>query len=402
MLNRLLILLLGSILFITCQQPEDASPEGRDSFVKFYGFTTTDVGAYAEPTDDGGFIILGNAEQDSLSTMYVIKTDDQGNITWKTRVDSTHGRSLKPLPGNSGYLVVGERMYEKNDQLNFRMLLAKINAENDFDTATYAIPGLRNFYGITLTLDGDSACVLVQEGNNPNTKNTILTKINTDDFNAGWFQRYDLADRGIEVGKSMHINASGNAVWSVSNTRSFQNKIDSYLSIPAVKQNSEAVSNDRYPDVDDPDTYFFASDIQPSLSGYCIIGSQTNVLNEDGKILFLQTTPTGIINQSSVKSYAKGSNALGNSIYPTNDGGYIILGTITSTADVGNGGQDFYLIKTDFQGNIIWDRLIGGSGNESGSTIRPTADGGYMIFGTTEINGSRFMCLVKTDSNGEL
>lgn len=387
---------------MTCQQPEDATPENRDTFIKFYGYTSYDIGYYAEPTDDGGYIILGNSELDSLSTLYLIKTDPLGNVSWKTRIDSARGRSLKPLSGGSGYLVVGDRIYKKNDEFYFRMLLSTISAEDDFDTATYGLPGVRNYFGSTLTIQDDSVYVLAQEGNNPSTKNAILSKINIGDFNLGWYQRYELNDRGIDIGKSIHLNNNDEVIWTVSNTVSVQNRLNSYLSVPAVKQNSEAVSNDRYPEIESTTEFFFASDIQQAIGGYAVTGSQTNQLNEAGKILFLKTSSTGIINNNSVKFYSKGSDDYGNSISPTADGGFIILGTITSTADVGNGGLDFYLIKVDSQGNLLWDRILGGSGNETGSIVRQTADGGYMIFGTSEINGSNFMCLVKTDKNGEL
>jgi len=48
--------------------------------------------------------------------------------------------------------------------------------------------------------------------------------------------------------------------------------------------------------------------------------------------------------------------------------------------------KDAWLIKTDSNGNRLWDKTFGGSGNDYGASIYQAGDGTYVIAGST--NGS--------------
>lgn len=76
----------------------------------------------------------------------------------------------------------------------------------------------------------------------------------------------------------------------------------------------------------------------------------------------------------------------------TRDGGYLLGGTSYSDA----GGDktednlslapwvDFWIVKTDGNGNKQWDATLGGVFNESLSAIQQTADGGYILGGSSD------------------
>ncbi|ESU25034.1 hypothetical protein FEDK69T_02230 [Flavobacterium enshiense DK69] len=68
----------------------------------------------------------------------------------------------------------------------------------------------------------------------------------------------------------------------------------------------------------------------------------------------------------------------------TVDGGYIVAGVTSSTdGDVtGNhGGYDYWVIKFDATGGILWQKTLGGSGDDRAFAIQKTSDGGYIIAG---------------------
>ncbi|HEX4851432.1 MAG TPA: hypothetical protein VFV08_11530, partial [Puia sp.] len=72
-------------------------------------------------------------------------------------------------------------------------------------------------------------------------------------------------------------------------------------------------------------------------------------------------------------------------ISKTNDGGYLITGyTNSSDSDItqNHGKLDFWVIKTDINGAKVWQKTYGGSNDDIGILGVPSADGtGYIIAG---------------------
>ncbi|MBD3232518.1 MAG: T9SS type A sorting domain-containing protein [candidate division Zixibacteria bacterium] len=87
------------------------------------------------------------------------------------------------------------------------------------------------------------------------------------------------------------------------------------------------------------------------------------------------------------------------SIRQTDDGGYIMAGF---TESYGGGGRDFYLIKTDSEGNSLWSETYGGVDRDEALSVQQTSDGGYIVGGLTESYGAGAVdfYLIKTDSDG--
>jgi len=72
------------------------------------------------------------------------------------------------------------------------------------------------------------------------------------------------------------------------------------------------------------------------------------------------------------------------SIINTTDGGLIFAGyTLSNDEDVtGNHGlSDYWVVKTDALGNLEWQKCYGGSGSDIARSIVQTIDGGYIILG---------------------
>ena len=88
-------------------------------------------------------------------------------------------------------------------------------------------------------------------------------------------------------------------------------------------------------------------------------------------------------------------NTIGGSLYDdltsleqTNDGGYIV-GGISSSGISGDktessmGGSDYWIIKLTITGNVEWQNTIGGSANDALYDLHQTMDGGYIVGGSS-------------------
>ena len=88
-----------------------------------------------------------------------------------------------------------------------------------------------------------------------------------------------------------------------------------------------------------------------------------------------------------------------NSIQKTNDGGFVIVGYTNST---GSGSYDFYIVKTNLQGDTLWTRTYGGTGNDLAYSIQQTINGHYIISGQSNSFGvgDYDMYVIGTDGQG--
>jgi hypothetical protein len=89
-----------------------------------------------------------------------------------------------------------------------------------------------------------------------------------------------------------------------------------------------------------------------------------------------------------------------NSIQQTSDGGFILAGF---TESFGAGMSDFYVVKTDENGDTLWTRTFGGSEDDVAYAVLETLEGDFLVAGYTESfgAGSKDFYLVKTDESGD-
>jgi len=113
-------------------------------------------------------------------------------------------------------------------------------------------------------------------------------------------------------------------------------------------------------------------------------------------ILMPSTLPAQVTFQ---RTYGGTGNDEGLSVQLTADGGYIIAGSTTS---YGAGGGDVYLIKTNAAGDTQWTRAYGGSDYDAAYSVQQTLDSGYIIAGETwSFSVAGDVYLIKTDANGD-
>lgn len=139
--------------------------------------------------------------------------------------------------------------------------------------------------------------------------------------------------------------------------------------------------------------------IQLTDSSY-IISGYSNSFGVGGYNIYLaQIDKNGNLNWQ--KNLGGDDWDFANSMFQTNDGGLIICGT---TYSYGRGKADGYVLKTDLSGNIIWQKTYGGKHDDEFKSVVQTQDGNYALTGYTKsyndtVNGDAW--IFKLDVNGD-
>ncbi len=137
-----------------------------------------------------------------------------------------------------------------------------------------------------------------------------------------------------------------------------------------------------------------ASSIQQTTDGgYIVAGRSASI---DGDVTgnhgyddywIVKLTANGAIDWQ--KSFGGTGDDQASFIQQTNDGGYIVSGNSKSNnGDVtGNHGlKDYWIVKLSVIGTIEWEKSLGGTGNDEATSVKQTADSGYIISGFSRSN----------------
>lgn len=357
----------------------------------FYGIT---------PTSDGGYIIAGMSTNPTgvgsstgtltgiisygLSDGWIIKLDGRGIIQWQKLYGGTLDERLLNIQqtADGGYIVVGDSFSSNSGSLT------GVTSNGDYDYFIMKLDNTGNIqwqkllggnsvdraYSVRQTADG--GYIVVGDSFSSNTGSL------------SGFTNFGGSDLWV-----IKLNASGTILW---------------------QKLMGGVNNES------------ASTIQQTTDGGYIIGGYS-ISNNTGNLLGL--TNNGALDFWIVKLDVSGnlqwqklvggsSNDNVTSVTQTADGGYIVAGTSSSsntgtlTGFTGNGLNDIWIIKMDAFGNFQWQKLHGGSGDDFSAKIIQTADGGYIMGGTSSssvagtfnlnTNGGNDFYMLKLSSGGNL
>lgn len=297
------------------------------TFQKTYGGVLEEECGAVVQTEDGGFILAastrsyGNGNYD----LYIIRTNPYGDTLW-----------------------------------------TKTFGENGFDTAKDILKINADSYLIAGSLDGKVILIRINDDGD-----TVWTKIigNEDDFIVKTIKKTtdggfvmcgnkDLSDYFI-----MKIDSNGDSVW----TKIYENGT--------------------------------ANSIDPTTDGgYILMIRPGNWLHPQNDFVIVKTDLYG--DSLWAKVFGGPNVEVGYEVEQTTDGGFMLAGRKDS-ATVGD--SDFYLVKTDSAGEFLWDKTYGGNEADRAFTAMQTSDGGYILGGyTASFNVEYYdFYMVKTDTNGD-
>ena len=142
--------------------------------------------------------------------------------------------------------------------------------------------------------------------------------------------------------------------------------------------------------------------VTTTKQGTIVVGGQTAELSENGGFdaYLVWIDEEGEILDE--RAYGGRSNDMFMDIATTADGGLVAAGNTGSL-----GAQSFYLVKVDSNGDEEWSQSYGGDSTRWCTTVIQNADGGYALAGKRYDNDGYMswdedMFIVRTDANGEL
>jgi hypothetical protein len=310
---------------------------------KTYGGTGNDYASGNNvQTNDGGYAISGYTSSYGAGGQdaWLIKTDSIGNIEWNL----TYGGPLDDTFTDMIKTKDGGLVLLGNTLSfgagNYDSFLMKVNASGTI-LWNQTYGGIGSDQAIALWQTGDGGYALVGSTNSSGTGNFDCWLVKTD--------------------------PTGNILWN---------------------KTYGGTGND-----------YGAMVVQANDAG-CAIAGRTAVLGSTANDAWLiKTDSTGTMLWN--KTYGGTANDQANAIVLTSDGGYALFGPTSSFAV---GGQDAWLFKTDANGNMIWNKTYGGTGNEFCLYLLQTSDGGYAFCGSENSFGSggTDVWLVKTDATGNM
>ncbi len=383
--KRILPLYCVLLLLISCQKETNILiPNfiGEVEFVTTLGGSKNEVAKSVVATKDGGYAILGYVQsndfdfiekEDTSFDFVVLKYDTNDTLIWKKVLGgSNDDRGSKIVhTEDGGFVVLG---YSKS---------------RDRDVSSNA--GDRDFWVVKMNEEGT---ILWEHSYGYQGRDFGTSVIETSDNGFLIVGELDVTASGGEGNTGAKTQHAGGDFWAIKLNSSGKKEWSKYYGGTFTDTPSAVLEAS--------DTTFLivgASDskdvdISSNKGGYDFWVIKIDIL---GNLIWEKSLGGSEIDR------AKG-------IIATKDNNFIVIGnTRSSDIQVSNnrGGSDIWVVKITMEGELLWEKTIGGSDFDAVNTLRPTQDGNFLIAGSTrssdsilENKGQNDAWIIRMDPNG--
>jgi len=355
-----------------------ASSAGGATFERVFGGAALDHAASVEQTEDGGYILLGQAPSLGADPC-LLKTDSLGNMLWVIELETDCAQY-------SGFTVI-----QTADGGYMALLSCWCCPRQARILAVKTDPMGKKLWGRACRKTGTeytwgNAIRQTQDGRYILTGGVGLAPYLAMLSSRGelqWEKTYSFGEETqcrcvAEVKTGGYVAAGG--------------RNDMFLM--RTSRDGDLVWARTYGGPELDKAYW----VEPAPDGGYVMTGYTESYGAGAKDVYLVKTDADG-KTAWARTYGTRFEEIGYSVQTTTGGGYIVVGT---TGPVGAEDTDIYLVKTDSIGSPLWTRTYGGARTEKAYSVRQTADGGYVFAGYTASCGSGDFdaYLVKTDSLG--
>ncbi|MBK8557425.1 MAG: T9SS type A sorting domain-containing protein [Lewinellaceae bacterium] len=374
---------------------------------KTFGGTADDY-AYCIKAVTGGYILAGytNSNDGDVSGNYgscdywIVKTNTDGDILWKKTLGGTGCEAAKSIAETTdgGYVVVGWSTSADGDVGNnyggADLWAVKLNSAGVIQWER-SIGGAGQDYAESVVATADGGYILagyVQDLSTGGFTDGLVTKF-TPNGNVEWFKILG----GSSSDKLSSIQTTDDGGYIVAG-RSASNDGDvsgnhGNFDVWVVKLNS--TGNVQWQKSFGGSQDDSASDIQTTIEGGYIVAGYTE--SNNGDVTYNQGNADYWIIKISASGSLQWQRTMGGSSFDSaasikqtdDDLGFVISGiTLSNNGNVTghHGNYDNWLVKIDVQGTFMWQKCLGGSGDDAGLSIESFALGRMVVAGYTLSN----------------
>ncbi len=347
-------------------------------WTRTYGGNGSDGGYSVIQTKDGGFILAGgsNSFGDGSHDLWLIKTNVKGDTIW-TRVYGGNNLDVGTAveqTADGGYIIVGYT--QSYGVIGTDIWLLKTSATGELLwMRTYG--GSGSEWGQDVQQTTDKGYLLAGNTSSFGAKYYDAILIKTDSIGqAIWTRTY--GGTGWEGSQSLKQTRDGNYILGGTTDSYGAGGKDIWL----VKINPEGdeIWSRTFGGNDDE----WCRAVEETYDGGFIAAGYTNSFGAGG-FDFLLIKADSIGQLQWMQTYGGSGKEICLSARQTRDEGYILAG---ETSSFGSGSVDFWIVKTDSDGDTLWTDALGGESADYGKSVDITYDEGFIITGTTSSYGA--------------
>lgn len=347
---------------------------------KTYGGSGNDTARAVQQTADGGYIVAGSSDSFGTGTTdsWVMKLNADGSINWHNAFGdalSTFYSTAVQQTTDGGYIVAG---YATDFFWHLpQAWVMKLNASGVVTWKKTYNSWAIYINSIQQTGDGGYIAVGGISLVYPGGAGAWIAKLSSNG-SVDWEYLYN----GLDYAGSVQQTPDGGFIVAGATNQSGAGSNDAWV-----------MKLDAAGTVSWKKTYGgagtdYANAVEHTADGGYIVVGSTDSFGAGGDAWVLKLNANGDVGPAYPgtwqKTYGGAGSDAANAVQQTADGGYIVAGT---TASFGTGGNA-WVFKLNADGLVEWQKTYGGTGSDSASSIHQTVDGGYILAGSTNSFGT--------------